>query len=162
MAQQRSITRTEPGAIQQIEPWNTFREMERMFRDFFLSPFPMVRTPGLLTMARQEIMPEIDLRETDNEIIFSATVPGLTKDDIDINVTSDSISITGERKQAKEHPGERFHVRQQCYGSFQVSYSLPAHVKPDEVKATYKHGILDVVMPKAEVKQAHKVNVESE
>lgn len=162
MAQQKSIARTEPSPVQQIEPWNTFRDMERMFRDFFLSPFPMLRTPSLLAMARQEILPEIDLRETDEEIIFSATVPGLSKDDIDIDVTSDSITISGERKQAEEKPGERFHVCQQSYGSFQCSYSLPAQVKPDKVKATYKNGVLEVVMPKAEVKQAHKVSVEGE
>lgn len=162
MAQQKPIARTETSPVQQIEQWNTFRDMERMFRDFFLSPFPMLRTPGLLAMARQEVLPEIDLRETDNEIIFSATVPGLSKDDIDINVTSDSITISGERKQTEEKPGERIHVRQQSYGSFQVCYSLPANVKPDKVKATYKNGVLEVMMPKAEVKQAHKVSVEGE
>lgn len=162
MARERSITKTEPQQAQQIEQWNTFRDMERMFRDFFLSPFPLMRTPRLLSVPGQEILPEVDLKETDQELILSATVPGLTKDEINIDVTNDSISISGERKTEEEQPGERYHFRQQSYGQFQVRYSLPADVKPEEVKASYKNGVLEVHMPKSEVKQATKVDVQTE
>lgn len=128
-----------------------------MFRDFFTSPMPMLRT-----LARTEAVPEVDIKETESELIFSAALPGMTKDDIDIDVTSDSITISGERHTEEEKPGERYHVRQQSYGSFEICYSLPVDVKADEVKAHYKNGVLEVKMPKAEVKQARKVNVESD
>jgi HSP20 family protein len=161
MAREKTLARRERTELERFEPWNTFREMERMFRDFFTSPFPLVRPrPWLIPEPRYEIMPEVDLRETEKELVLSASVPGLEKDEIDINVTADRISICGERKTEEEKPGEQYHVRQQSYGSFKVSYALPTEVKPQDVKATYRNGILEVSMPKAEVTQEHKVTVE--
>lgn len=162
MAREKTLARRERPETEMIEPWDTFREMERMMRNVFTSPISLMR-PSRWWMAplAGEFAPEVDLRETENEFVLSATVPGLTKDDIDINVTNDSITISGERKTEEEKPGQRYHVRQQSYGAFSVSYALPSDVKPDEVKAAYKNGILEVTMPKAEVTKAHKVNVEA-
>ncbi len=84
----------------------------------------------------------------------------MSKDDISIDVTDDTITISGERKQEEEKPGEKYHLREQSYGSFSVSYTLPSEVKADDVKAVYKNGLLEVALPKAEVKEAHKVKVE--
>lgn len=111
-------------------------------------------------MPSMENRPLVDLRETENELILSAQVPGMTKEDIDIDVTSDSISIRGERKTEEDKPGEKYHIRQQSYGSFSASYSLPMDVKADQVKASYKDGILEVIMPKSETAQTQKVKVE--
>lgn len=161
MAHEKSLAKTERTELERYEPWNTFREMERMFRDFFNAPLPMLRPPrwwpaefGL------KVTPEVDLRETDKDLILSAIVPGLEKDEFNIDVTKDTITITGERKMMEERPGEKFHIRQQSYGCFDVSYALPVEVKPEDVKATYKNGVLEVIMPKAEVTEAHKVSVD--
>lgn len=59
-------------------------------------------------------------------------------------------------------PGERYHFRQQSYGAFNLTYSLPTDVKPDEVKAIYKNGVLEITMPKAEVREARKVQIEEQ
>ncbi|MCE5321833.1 Hsp20/alpha crystallin family protein [bacterium] len=158
MAREKTLVRREPTEVETFEPYNTFRDMERMFRNFF--GVPMVRPPRLWLKELGEFTPEVDMKETDKELILSATIPGMTKDDIDIDVTGDSITISGERKTEEEKPGERYHVRQQSYGAFHVCYSLPAEVKPGEVKANYKHGVLEVVMPKAEEAAKHKVKVE--
>lgn len=162
MAREKTLARRERSELGELEPWNTFRDMERMFRDFFLSPLPMLRRSWLAPELRRELEPEIDLRETEHDFVLSAAIPGMSKDDIDINVTEDRITLSGERKTEEEKPGERMHIRQQSYGSFHASYVLPSDVKPGEVKATYKNGILEVHMPKAEVTEAHKVNVEVE
>jgi len=160
MARERTLARRERGEVEQMEPWNTFQEMERMFRNFFISPHPLIQPPRWLSELRTEYMPDVDLKETEKEFILSATIPGLSKDDVDIDVTDDRITICGERKTEEEKPGERYHLRQQNYGMFRVSYALPSDVKPDDVKATYKNGIFNVVLPKAEVHEAHKVKVE--
>ena len=160
MAREKSLTRRETGDIGQIEPWNTFRDMERMMRNFFTSPLPVIRSPLWMRELEAEFAPDVDLRETDKEFVLSATVPGMSKDDIDISVTGDGITLSGERKTEEERPGERYHLRQQSYGKFSVTYALPSDVKTDKVKATYKDGVLEVVLPKAEVKEAHKVNIE--
>jgi HSP20 family protein len=158
MAREKTLARREPVEVEAFEPWNTFRDMERMFRNFF--GVPMVRPPRMWLKEFGELTPEVDMKETDNELILSATIPGMTKDEIDIDVTHDDITISGERKSEEEKPGERYHVRQQSYGAFRVSYSLPAEVKPEDVKASYKHGVLEVIMPKAEEMAKHKVRVE--
>jgi HSP20 family protein len=161
MAREKTLARRERGELERLEPWDTFREMERMIRDFFTSPFPILRTPRWwMREFRGEYIPDIDVKETEREFVLSATIPGMSKDDIDIDVTKDRITISGERKAEEEKPGERYHIREQSYGSFCVSYDLPAEVKPEDVKATYRNGILEVVMPKAEVPETHKVKVE--
>jgi HSP20 family protein len=157
MPREKTLARREPAEVETYEPWNTFREMERMFRGFF--GVPMARGPRLWRELA-EYRPEVDLRETDKELVLSATVPGMGKEDIDIDVTGDSVTISGERKTEEEKPGERYHFRQQSYGSFCLSYSLPVEVRPEEVKAHYKNGVLEIVMPKAEEAAKHKVRVE--
>lgn len=162
MAREKTLARREGTQLEQFEPWNTFKEMERMFRDFFTSPMPILARRMMMPELRHEIMPEVDLRETDKELILSASLPGLDRDDIDINVTDDRITISGERKTDEERPGEQYHVRQQTFGEFKVSYSLPVTVRSEEVKATYKNGVLEVIMPKSEVAEEHKVKIDVE
>ena len=159
MSRERQLAKTPEREVDIIEPWNTFRDMERMFRDFFNAPMTNWRNTRMWP-GETFTTPAVDIKENDKELVLSATVPGINKDDIDIDVTEDSITINGERKSIEEKPGETYHIRQQSYGSFKVSYSLPAQVKPGEVAATYKDGILEITMPKAEVTQAHKVKVE--
>ncbi len=160
MAREKTLARRERAEIERLEPWNTFRDMERMFREFFVSPVPTYRTPQWMREFTTEYTPEVDLRETEEHFVLTVSVPGMEKDDIDIDVTKEGITLTGERKSEEEKPEEKYHVRQQCYGAFKVSYALPSEVKPEDVKATYRHGILEVTMPKAEVTEAHKVKVD--
>ncbi len=162
MAREKTLAKREQTELESWDPYDSFREMERMFRDFLVSPFYLMRRGFRMRPIITEYTPEVDLRETESELVLSATVPGLEKDDIDIDVQTDRITVSGERKIEEEKPGESYHIRHQGYGSFSISYMLPVEVKPDEVKATYKNGVLDVIMPKAEVKEAHKVKVESE
>lgn len=159
MTRERQLAKTPGHEIEITDPWNTFRDMERMFRNFFTSPVTPWRSPKLW-VEEMEITPEVDICENEKELVLSATVPGINKNDIDIDVTEDSITLSGERKTLEEKPGETYHVRQQSYGKFRVSYALPVYIKPGEVAATYKDGILEITMPKAEVTQAHKVKVE--
>ncbi len=88
MAREKTLARRERGELERMEPWDTFREMERMIRDFFTSPFPVLRSPRWwMREFRGEYIPDIDLKETEREFILSATIPGMSKDDIDIDVT---------------------------------------------------------------------------
>lgn len=160
MARERTLARKEHRELEQYEPWNTFKEMERMFRDFFVSPAPFSGQPRWLGEWRTEYAPEVDLRETDKDLVLSACIPGMEKGDIDVDVTKDAITLSGERKCEEEKPEERFHVRQQSYGSFRIHYALPSEVKADHAKATYRNGVIEVTMPKAEVTEAHKVKVD--
>jgi HSP20 family protein len=161
MAREKTLARTEEPQVGLMEPWDTFPAMERMFHNFFALPVPLLAAPRWMREMRMEFTPEVDLKETEKDFILSATIPGMEKDDLDINVTPDRITITGERKHEEDKPEDRYHVRQQTYGSFQVSYALPTEVKPKSVKATYKNGVLEVHMPKAaEAEVTRKVPIE--
>jgi HSP20 family protein len=157
MAGEKNIAKTEERRDLDLLRWpSPFSMMDRMIRDFWEAPGTMLKN------WKPEFTPEVDLKETDKEFKLSATVPGMTKDDIDIDVTKDSVSVCGERKTEEEKPGEKFHVKQQSYGSFSVSYSLPSEIKPEDVKATYKNGMLEITLPKAEASVSKKVKVEGE
>jgi HSP20 family protein len=161
MAREKTLARKEHQEAPLVEPWDTFGDMERMFREFFASPLPWLRPPRWMREISHEFAPEVDLKETEKEYILSATIPGIDKEGLDIDVMPDRITIAGERKHEEEKPENRYHVRQQTYGSFRVSYALPTEVKPKEVKAHYKNGVLEVEMPKAvEAEVTHKVPIE--
>lgn len=161
MARERTLARKEERETGLLEPWDTFRDMERMFREFFSSPMSLLTPPRWMRELRQDIVPEVDLKETEKELVLTAGIPGVPKEELDIDVTQDRITISGERKHEEDRPDERYHIRQQSYGTFRVSYALPSEVKPEEVKATYKDGVLEVHMPKAvEAEVTHKVPIE--
>ncbi len=103
--------------------------------------------------------PSIDIKETDKEIIVKADLPGMDIKDIDVSIDSDSLIIKGERRFDKEEK-EKDYVRvERSYGSFYRSFTIGVPVKEDEIKASYKNGVLDVIVPKAEVKKAKKVEI---
>ena len=161
MIREKSIVKPDVSEKRSLETWDSFRDMERMFRDFFMAPFNMMRTPGWVSERLSEFIPDVDMRESEKEIIISASLPGMEKDNINVDVTKDSITISGERKHEEERPNERYHVRQQSRGTFNISMSLPAEVNSDEAKATYKKGILEITMPKMEVTEAHKIPIQA-
>jgi len=161
MIREKSLSKPIDRELGVVEPWNSFRDMERMFRDFFVSPMSTLMAPGRWETEISAMAPEVDLCETEKEIVLSAALPGINIVDIDIDVTKDSISVSGVRRPTEEKPGEKIHIRRQHFGTFRFSYALPTEIKPGEVAATYKDGILEIAMPKAEVTQAVKVKVET-
>lgn len=160
MKRSSDLAQKENSETKIMNPYDSFRDMERMFRDFFYSPLATLRQPERWLGEANRFMPAVDLKETENEIILVASLPGMEKENIDIDVSKDSITITGESKTTQENPNEKYHVKQMSQGSFNICYSLPSEVKDEEVKATYKNGVLEVTMPKAQVTQARKVSVE--
>ncbi len=148
------------------DPWEEFREFERrmnrLFRDFWgMRPRLPARERAL--EPREElglIQPFTDILETDKEIVVSAEIPGVAKDDISINVREDSIEISAETKREEEEEKEGFIRRERSYGRYYRSYALPSPVNPEEAKATYKNGVLEVRMPKTEVKKGKIVKVD--
>ncbi|MBI5148543.1 Hsp20/alpha crystallin family protein [Candidatus Pacearchaeota archaeon] len=104
--------------------------------------------------------PLTDLKETDKELIAYLEIPGVEKKDIELNVTKDRLEAKVERTTEKKEEKGDYHVEERSYVRFYRSMALPHEVLPDQVKANYKDGVLEVVMPKAEKKDAKKVDVE--
>jgi HSP20 family protein len=143
-----------------VETWSDFRKFEdmmnRMFEEFWGRP----TSRRLLTSGESgEVVPAesrepfIDVIESDTEIIAKVEMPGLEKQDININVTEDRLEISAETKHEEKKEEKGYIYRERRSGSYYRAISLPSPVDPDKSKATYKNGVLEVKMPKTEVKK---------
>ncbi len=103
--------------------------------------------------------PAVDIFEDREEIVVRAELPGLKQDDIDIELTGDTLTLKGERR-FEDAPRRDSYVRvERAYGHFQRAFTLGVPVRQDAVKASYKDGILEVHLPKSEGVKPKKVQV---
>jgi len=91
--------------------------------------------------------PSIDVRERDHHLIVSADLPGLTKDDVKVEVTDEGLSIRGERKREYEERQEGYYRTERSYGSFRRVIPLPEGASVEQAKALFKDGVLEVTVP---------------
>ncbi len=104
--------------------------------------------------------PEINVYETDNEFEVSVALPGMNKDDLEINYNSGVLTISGERKLQKEDKSIRYHRIESRFGRFRRTLPLPSDVvNADKIKAKYENGVLNVTIPKMEEKAAKKIKI---
>lgn len=142
--------------------WDPFREMsslqERMNRLF---SEVLARSPiGEEEISRGAWVPAVDIFETPESIVLKAELPGITKDDIFVEVKDNTLSLKGEKKFEKEVKEEHYHRVERSYGSFQRAFTLPSTVQQDKVKAKFKDGILEIVLPKVEEAKPKQIKVE--
>ena len=105
-------------------------------------------------------VPPVDIKETENELIFKADVPDVEMKDIDVRMENGTLTIRGERKfeAAKEDGG--WHRVERSYGTFERMFSVPETVNAEAVKADYKNGTLTITLPKKEVAKPRQIKVE--
>lgn len=102
-----------------------------------------------------------DVRETDSEIIIEAELPGVRKEDININATEDRVEITAEAKTEQPKGEEREYIRREReQKKFHRTFMLPSKVNPEKSKATYKNGILELRLPKKETREKRSIKIE--
>ncbi|GAB4428343.1 MAG: Hsp20/alpha crystallin family protein [Anaerolineales bacterium] len=103
--------------------------------------------------------PAINIWTNDNEQIISAEMPGVNPDDIEIDVTGDALSISGERKPDETTKEIHYHRRERSYGSFSRTVQLPFMVDTNKVDATLKNGVLMIRLPRAEADKPKKIKI---
>jgi HSP20 family protein len=96
-------------------------------------------------------MPSIDVVEDESQFVIKTELPGMDTKDIQIHISGDVLTINGVKKKDNEFKNEQFFCRERYCGIFQRNIHLPAVVYSDHVKATFKEGILNITLPKAEV-----------
>ncbi|HTX17537.1 MAG TPA: Hsp20/alpha crystallin family protein [Bacteroidota bacterium] len=138
-----------PRAIDRLQ-----REMNRAFDDFFRGD--LFDTKAL---SAQPWSPAIDVSETKDSYVIHAELPGVKKDEVKITMHENLITIKGEKKSEEEKKGENYHRIERSYGSFERSFTLPGSVKGDAVEASYKDGVLTVMLPKTEESKEKVVDV---
>jgi HSP20 family protein len=128
-------------------PWLSFqREMDRLFDEF--SRGWGTTLPARFGEEWGVFSPRVDVREGDDEIQVSAELPGLDADDVDVGISNDLLTISGEKKEETEERGENYYHAERSYGSFRRSIPLPAEVDADKVEAVFEKGVLTVTLPK--------------
>jgi HSP20 family protein len=103
--------------------------------------------------------PIIDVFEEKDDIVVKAELPGMEKDNIDVNLTDHRLTIKGEKKKEDEVKEENYYRAERSYGSFLRTLDLPKDVRADKVKASFKNGILEIRMPKTEEARTKEVKV---
>jgi len=100
--------------------------------------------------------PQVDISESDKEFEIQFNLPGMKKEDIKIDLKDDRLTVSGERKMKDEKNEKNYHSVESYYGSFSRSFYLPDNVNIEKVDASYKDGVLNIVLPKDAKKEAQK------
>ena len=106
-------------------------------------------------------LPAVNVEETHDELLLTAEVPGMNREDIDIELENNILTLRGEKAQAREEESSdrRYHVWERRYGNFQRSFTLPRTVRADQISAEYRDGVLTVRMPKAPEAKSRKIEI---
>jgi HSP20 family protein len=123
--------------------WQRFAdEMDRVFEDAGFGGWTMPRVASV-----EGWVPQIEMFQRGTELVIRADVPGLTKDDIKVDVQDDALTIHGERKREHEEEREGIYRSERSYGSFIRTIPLPQGAIADQAKAEFKNGVLEIVIP---------------
>lgn len=149
-------------AVGAWSPFGLFSgEVDRLFNDvgrgWTLAPFRVFeqRTKG-------EIVPRLDMSETEQEIKVTAELPGMDEKDVTVTLEGDLLTLRGNKKAETEEKGKNFHRLERTYGSFQRVITLPAEVDATKVTAGFKKGVLTVTLAKSPAAQTRKIEVKPE
>jgi HSP20 family protein len=155
------IGRERGVARRDINPFASLqREVDRLFDDFGRG-FPTLSWPTFPSIGKQDMMPSMDVTETDKEIELTAELPGLEEKDVQVNLADNVLTIRGEKKAEKEEKDKNYHLVERSYGSFERSIELPEGIDPAGIKASIAKGLLKVTVPKPAPAQAKKIDVKT-
>ena len=142
-----NIVRREPNEFLSLRD-----AMDRLFDESFLRPFG---DGGFFAAGA----PAVDVAETKDTIVVTATVPGFKSEDIKITLTGDVLQLTGEAKEESEQKDAQYHIRERRMGSFSRSIVMPTPVISDQAHAEFENGVLKLTLPKAEEARPKAIKV---
>lgn len=133
--------------------FNPYREvMDRFFDDFASFPTRTLRKDAVFA-------PTCEVSEDKNAYLLKFDLPGLSKDQVKIELHDNQLTVSGERKEEKKEEGRRYHFSETTYGSFMRTFNLPANTDPEKVEARFENGVLSVSVAKNEPAKARQVNI---
>ena len=140
-------------------------EMDRLFEDFgfghgWVAPGFERRLDHLGVLAGTAWAPQVEVLERDNELMIRADLPGMTKDDIKVDIADNAVVIRGERKSEREENEEGYYRSERSYGSFYRRIPLPSRVKAEEANADFRNGVLEITMPATQAAEEKRREIE--
>ncbi len=131
-------------------PFSSFsKDINRMFEDFF-GDFGSLSNSFFRGDRSSFFTPKVNVSENDEQIDVSAELPGMDEKDIQVSLSENILTIKGEKKKDEEKKGKDFHHIERNYGSFQRTIKMPSEIVNDKIKASFKNGVLNVILPKSE------------
>jgi HSP20 family protein len=146
-----NITRHDPFT----EMVSLRQAMDRLFEDSWVSPLSFRGVTG------ETISPAIDVHETPDEIVVTASLPGLKAEDVEITMTGQTLTLRGEFKADETVDRDQYLYRERRYGSFNRTLQLPVRVEGDRAEATFTDGILSLHIPKAEEVKPRQIQIKA-
>jgi HSP20 family protein len=144
-----------PWRSRQPSPINSLqsemnRMLEQLFTPAFAQPLLVARGNGSQTTA---VIPAIDVKEAENEIVVTAELPGARREDVEINLQDDILEIRGQKSEEKREERDNYHLVERSYGAFARRVMLPCEVDTATAEARLENGVLTLHLPKAEPKR---------
>ncbi|HPD31373.1 MAG TPA: Hsp20/alpha crystallin family protein [Phycisphaerae bacterium] len=150
----RNGSRTEAPPLARLRS-----EMDQLFERFWRDPW---------STSLADLMPagvgvglRLNLAESENDVTLTAELPGVDPKDVEISVSDNMLTISGEKKQEKEEKKRNYHYVERSFGSFRRSIQLPSSVDPNKVDATYRNGVLTVTLQKRPDAKPKRIAVKS-
>lgn len=106
-------------------------------------------------------LPPVEIFEKDENLVLRAETPGMSEKDIDLQVENGILTLKGEKKRETDLQKDNVHRAERYYGSFVRTFALPTTVDTDKIRASYKDGVLEVVLPKAETAKSKRIAIAS-
>lgn len=145
-----------------IERWDPFREI-RALRDSFNRFFDeMLLRPSSDWLAGFRDQPAMNVYETDKGMTIEVHVPGIKREELDISLSGNTLTIKGERRTSEEVKEEHYLRREVHYGSFMRRVTLPDHLDLEKPEATFADGVLKITFPKLAAPQPKKIEIKAE
>ncbi|MBC7911770.1 MAG: Hsp20/alpha crystallin family protein [Pyrinomonadaceae bacterium] len=147
-------------SIVRYDPFRDLRSLQDEVNRLFSTN--LSRTFGEEGIARGAWNPSVDIYENKDQIVLEAELPGMKREDFDLSIENNVITLRGERRFEKKEESDNYHRVERAYGSFARSFTLPQTVQADDVTAEYRNGVLRVTMPKREEVKARRIEVAGE
>jgi len=139
------------------EPFEGLNQLHSRINDLFDENFGRARTVPAATAGAW--LPPVDILESKDAYLIRAELPGMTKEDISLEVNDGTLTLSGERKPQPLACGLEYHRTERVNGRFSRSFYLPQTVKQDDIKANYRDGILEVHVPKVEEAKPRQIAI---
>lgn len=146
------LMRWSPALKPAREVSKSYDDVDRFIHSFFGAP--ALRSNGSSTF-----VPAVDVQETAEAYVFHADLPGVSQKDVKVSVMGDALTIRGERQQESKEKEANYHRIERVRGNFERTFTLPVPVRADLVKASFKDGVLEIAVPKAEEAKPREIEI---
>src|SRR5919112_4127493 len=147
-------------SIVRYDPFRDLRSLQDEVNRLFSTN--LSRAFGDEGIARGAWIPNVDIYENKDQIVLEAELPGMSREDFDLSIENNVITLRGERRFEKKEESDNYHRVERSYGSFTRSFTLPQTVSSENATAEYKNGVLRVALQKREEVKARRIEIKGE